>query len=648
MSLHAFVAMPFGSKDGINFDKVYSDYLKPALEGEGFEVMRADEEIRAGSIRTDMFQELLLADLVVVDLSIDNPNVWYELGIRHALRARGVIQVQCRRDYMPFDIYTDRALRYHEKNGEPDKDWLERDIARLRRMADETMASWHERTISPVYRHLHDLEEPGWRKFRVDEEREFWASFEVWDGRIRLARKTNRPGDILVLADEAPFYALQVEAFRRAGKELVKLGQFGFALEQIEKALRIDPEDLESRRQKGIILGRLKEVDKATDWLGALAKEFPADAEILALRGRVEKDAWIDRWRKDGRAVEEMRAAALREGGFLRESIGSYSAGFKADPSHYYSGINALTLLYLLGHLKGEEAQKEARQELEGGVRWAIASALSKETDSRKDYWARATMGDLEVLSGDIPAIERAYGFAAAVSDKDWFCLDSSRQQLLVLRDLGFRPAQVEAAVHVFDREIERTHAPWTPRQVILFSGHMIDAPGRPEPRFPAEKEDIASQAISAELAELGTGPGDLALCGGACGGDLLFAEACLRRGARLEVRIPLDEPDFLRESVSFAGGRWQDRYYEVRDNPLAKLLRMPNELGPTPKKRNPFERNNLWQLYSALSRGARRVHFVCLWDGRGGDGPGGTKHLHDSVLAHSGRAHVLETTKLW
>ena len=85
--LHAFVAMPFGTKDGVDFDSVYHDLIQPALSGAGFTVARADEEVRAGNIRTDMFQELLLADLVVAELSMDNPNVWYELGVRHALRA---------------------------------------------------------------------------------------------------------------------------------------------------------------------------------------------------------------------------------------------------------------------------------------------------------------------------------------------------------------------------------------------------------------------------------------------------------------------------------------------------------------------------------------------------------------------------------
>ena len=70
MKPHAFVAMPFGIKPGhdgvlIDFNRVYAEYIQPALEAAGLEVFRADEEQRAGDIRTDMFQELLAADLVV-------------------------------------------------------------------------------------------------------------------------------------------------------------------------------------------------------------------------------------------------------------------------------------------------------------------------------------------------------------------------------------------------------------------------------------------------------------------------------------------------------------------------------------------------------------------------------------------------------
>src|SRR5206468_8682868 len=128
---------------------VYHLLIVPALEGESLQVFRADQEQRAGNIRTDMFQELLLADLVVADLSIDNPNVWYELGMRHALKRRGVIQITCRREHVPFDVYTDRSLNYHIKenppNGAvPDPTRLEEDRKKLAQFATETINSWYD------------------------------------------------------------------------------------------------------------------------------------------------------------------------------------------------------------------------------------------------------------------------------------------------------------------------------------------------------------------------------------------------------------------------------------------------------------------------------------------------------------------------
>ena len=48
MAHHAFVAMPFGIKEDIDFNAVFGELIKPALEGAGFEVFRADEEMRAG------------------------------------------------------------------------------------------------------------------------------------------------------------------------------------------------------------------------------------------------------------------------------------------------------------------------------------------------------------------------------------------------------------------------------------------------------------------------------------------------------------------------------------------------------------------------------------------------------------------------
>jgi hypothetical protein len=93
----AFVIMPFGKKkapDGtvIDFDAVYEGLFAPAITGAGLTPHRADADRRGGSIHLDMFQDLLPAEFVVADLTSDNPNVWYEIGV--ALDAGWLAQAQ--------------------------------------------------------------------------------------------------------------------------------------------------------------------------------------------------------------------------------------------------------------------------------------------------------------------------------------------------------------------------------------------------------------------------------------------------------------------------------------------------------------------------------------------------------------------------
>ena len=645
MAHHVFVAMPYGRKQDIDFDAVYDDWLKPALSEAGFEVFRADEERRAGDIRVDMFQELLLADLVVVDLTLDNPNVWYELGVRHALRARGVLLVQSERTYQPFDIYTDRKLRYRLKDGRPDPAHVEADRRALAEMARATMESWHGRPISPVFHLLDGLREPAWRQLLLSGHNEFRDAYEHWHRRIELARKGNRPGDVMLLAEETPTWALRLEAHRMAGKALMKLRQYALALEQIEASLRLDPDDVGNQRDKGILLGRLGRFDEAVAWADALIRRHGDDPDNWCLRGRLEKEDWVSRWRHAGLTPAAMRARAAREAAELTQAIEPYLHAFLLEPAHFYSGINACTLRHLERHLGAEARHPASLASLEGGVAWSCQAALERQPE---DYWTRASHAELAVLLETPEQVESAWREALAVANKDWFALDSSRQQLTILRDLDFRPEAVATALGVIESAIAALEVPWRPRRVFLFSGHMIDAPDRASPRFPAECEAVAAAAIAAKLDELGLGADDLAICGGACGGDTLFAEAALRRGCRVRLHLQYREADFLRASVAFAGEAWVERYYALKDNPLTHVHVQPDQIGPPPGDANPYERNNLWQLYTALAWGADTVRFLALWDGEGGAGPGGTQHMVDEVRKHAGRVYILDTHTLF
>jgi hypothetical protein len=184
------------------------------------------------------------------------------------------------------------------------------------------------------------------------------------------------------------------------------------------------------------------------------------------------------------------------------------------------------------------------------------------------------------------------------------------------------------------------------PNNVVLFSGHMIDSPDRKVPRFPSTKESVAAVAIADTLAKIGVAVGDLAICGGACGGDLLFAESCLARGMALEFYIPFDEPTFLTNSVDFAGADWHDRFVAAKSR--ATLHVMPDELGPLLASDNPYERNNRWMLDQAARFGGDRMSFIALWNGEGGDGSGGTQHLMEEARRKSPRIYWLDTRKLW
>jgi len=172
-------------------------------------------------------------------------------------------------------------------------------------------------------------------------------------------------------------------------------------------------------------------------------------------------------------------------------------------------------------------------------------------------------------------------------------------------------------------------------RRVLLFSGHMIDAPERPSPRFPAALEPKVARALQDQIASLGAGTTDTAISSGACGGDLLFAEAILGLGVPLRLYLSFDEATFLEKSVRFAGPRWVERYHAVAAR--SQLFIAPDVLGPLAEGADPYERTNLWMLDEARRIGGPNVVFLCLWNGEGGDGPGGTRHMMDAVRRQTG-----------
>src|ERR1041385_8371960 len=103
--------MPFGRKPdstgrSTDFDAVYRDIIAPAVSEVGLEPIRAAEERAGGTIQKTMFERLMLCKYAVADITGANPNVFYELGIRHAMRPRSTAILFAEGTTMPFDKTT--------------------------------------------------------------------------------------------------------------------------------------------------------------------------------------------------------------------------------------------------------------------------------------------------------------------------------------------------------------------------------------------------------------------------------------------------------------------------------------------------------------------------------------------------------------
>jgi hypothetical protein len=189
--------------------------------------------------------------------------------------------------------------------------------------------------------------------------------------------------------------------------------------------------------------------------------------------------------------------------------------------------------------------------------------------------------------------------------------------------------------------------------RTILFTGHQVDAAGRKEPRFPADKEPVARAAIREAVASEVAGQGNpIGIAGAASGGDILFQEVSEELGLPTRLYLALPPDSYVNESVAPAGGDWIPRFERIRSRfPAAPVLAQTTDLPGWLSHRSDYsiwQRNNLWMLNEALVRGAQDVTLIALWNGKGGDGPGGTADMIDIARARGADVRILDTNALF
>lgn len=158
-----------------------------------------------------------------------------------------------------------------------------------------------------------------------------------------------------------------------------------------------------------------------------------------------------------------------------------------------------------------------------------------------------------------------------------------------------------------------------TSHSVLLASGHMVDLPDRPEPRFPADQVARVAADVRAALEEWVVGPDTTVVCGGARGADLIVAEEAHARGARIILCLALPQEEYERKSVDIPGTDWLARFRRIIDVAEVRCLEEPGD--------DVFARTNSWMVELAISL-ARQPHAILVWDGGNADGPGGTRDM--------------------
>lgn len=418
-----FVLMPFGQKPDatgrkIDFDAVYAQIIAPAVRDAGLEPLRADEERGGGIIHKPMFERLVLCDYAVADLTTANANVFYELGVRHAVKRRSTVLVFHQGGGMlPFDVGLLRALPYAiDGAGQPSNPAQDRAA-----LAQRLVAAREPDTDSPLYALLDGYPDIAHSKTDVFRARVDYAEHlkrqlaGIRAGQHPRAHKTEAIAALEaglgadLQAVEAGVLVDLLLSYRAVDAWPRMIGLYGRLAPPLGRTLLV-------REQYAYALNRDGQGQEAERVLLALLAEHGNSSETLGLLGRVYKDRWQQ-------AVAGGKPAALAAG-LLERAIDAYRRGFEADWRDAYPGINALTLM------ECRNPPGPARDALLPVVAYAVRR---RSAASSADYWDHAAELELAVLGQQqAAAIEPHLGAALALLREDWERATTLRNLTLV------------------------------------------------------------------------------------------------------------------------------------------------------------------------------------------------------------------------
>lgn len=433
-----FVLMPFGSKKDptrpdqppIDFNAIYEVGIRPAILDAGMAPIRADEEETLGVIHRPMFERLLLSEFAIAELTIPNPNVFYELGVRHASRHNTTLPVFADHATLPFDVALLRALPYklqannafgpdeaaalRKSLGERLK--VLRELARVSDAEDspvfQLMATSQQgnlpadaalRRIRETDGALYELLNRYSGHDKTDIFREMVSYADRRKQALAAARRRKKADALVELNrirdDMRPLEGTEAGAIVDLHLSYRALGAWDEMIALYEEMPEILKRSVLVREQLALALNRRaprepKRPDyreRAIARLQEVIQQIGPSSETGGLLGRIYKDLW-----QESLAAEQ----TIEARGHLKRAIEAYLLGFRADWRDAYPGVNAVTLL----DVEGSATSLALKDELLPVVRFAAERRIA---GGNPDYWDYATLLELAVLrAGESAAMD--------------------------------------------------------------------------------------------------------------------------------------------------------------------------------------------------------------------------------------------------
>lgn len=320
----------------VDFDRLWDAAFRPAIEALGYEPIRADADTGPVIVK-DMLNRLRHADLVIADITIPNGNVYYEIGIRHAIKERGSILIAADGSKSLFDLSPFLSLRYPFNSGE-----ISDDEAALIRTKLTTGLKALAGSRTPFYDLTADTVEQAF-----DGAANETAALQA---KLLEVRLTPDPAKQKQLAAELTTEYLALTAKRLdLAIDLVLTVRDIIDWPAMLSFLQQLPQDVQNnetiQEQHCLALSGVGEHAKAISRL----LQLPPSPERLGMIGGRYKRLYREEYQ---RRVSGQTAASVNERKFLTNAIDAYERGMMLDLNDYYCASNLPALLHLRGTKK--------------------------------------------------------------------------------------------------------------------------------------------------------------------------------------------------------------------------------------------------------------------------------------------------------